>query len=56
MSEYGIRWNVLVPANLFAAGLVILSYSVVEMPKFIRIGAVPNFFVVWVLSELAMLK
>ncbi len=44
------------PCNLFAAGFVTRTYSLAETPKFIGIQAVPNFFVAWVSSELAMLK
>ena len=44
------------PCNPFAAGFVTHTYSLEQMPKFIRIGVVPNFFVMCVLLELAMLE
>jgi hypothetical protein len=39
------------PCNLFAAGFVTRTYSLSQMPEFIRIGVVPHFFVAWVLLD-----
>ncbi len=44
------------PCNSFATGFVTHSNALAQTPEFIRIRAVPNFFVVWVSLELAMLE